>query len=85
MKAGYLKGSPAPSRSGDAHRLTRHGDHVAPVKLPTAPSLRLAVDGDARLEQQGLRLGPRAGDPGQREELAEPDRVAANLDLVQAA
>jgi hypothetical protein len=55
------------------------------VQLPTPPHLRLAVDGDAALEQQGLRLGPRAGDSRQLEQLAETDRVAANLDLSQGA
>jgi hypothetical protein len=55
------------------------------VELPTPPFLRLAVDGDPALEQQGLRLGPGTGDPGQLEQLAEPDRVAANLDLPQGA
>jgi hypothetical protein len=55
------------------------------VELPTPAYLRLAVDGHAVLEQQALRLGPRTGNPGQLEQLAEPDRVAANLDLSQGA
>jgi hypothetical protein len=53
------------------------------VELPAPARLRLPVDGHTFLDQQGLRLGTRPGDTGQLQQLAEPDRVAANLDLVQ--
>ena len=85
MTARYPKPSRGAHRSGHAHALALSRDHVADVELPTPAHLPLAVDGDAAIEQQGLRLCPRTGDPRQLEQLAEPDRVTLNLDLLQSA
>ena len=74
--------APAPGELGDAHLLLAGGDHVATVQLTAAAALGLAVDGDLVLGKQALSVGPGLGDAGQLEELAEPDGVAANLDLV---
>jgi hypothetical protein len=71
------------SPSGHAHGLAAHRDHVALVQLATATRLRLAVDRHAVLDQECLCLGARVDEPGQLQELAEPDRVAAYLYVAQ--
>jgi hypothetical protein len=53
------------------------------VQLATATRLPLAVDRHAVLDQERLCLGARVDEPGQLQELAEPDRVAAYLYVAQ--
>jgi Trk K+ transport system NAD-binding subunit len=60
-------------------------DHVSGVQLAPAPRLGLAVDGDVRLGQEALDVAPRGDDPGQLEQLPEPDHVAADGDLGHAS
>src|SRR3954454_9981640 len=68
-----------------AHRLVAHGHHVARVELAAAALLVLAVHRHAALGEQRLRLGPGVREAGELEQLAEPDHVAADLDLAHRA
>jgi len=51
------------------------------VKLAATPVLGLAVDERGRRRQQLPRLAAAVDDAGQLQQLPEPDRLAADLDL----
>src|SRR3954452_7431799 len=71
-------GSRSSATRADADALPGGDDLVARVELPTPSRLRLAVDRHLVRREHRLRLAAVAGDPGELEELTEPDRVAAD-------
>ena len=62
-------------RSSHARRLLTQPDDVPALQLPAAPCLRRPVDRDGPICQYGLRVGTRVDQPGELEELPEPDAV----------
>lgn len=64
--------------SDDAELLRPGGDHVARVQLAPAPLLGLAVDEHLSVGQEGPGLAAVVDEPGQLQELAQPDGVAAD-------
>src|SRR4051812_35158241 len=59
-------------------------EQVAGVHLPAAARLRFAVDSHLAVSDQRLRLAARVDDPGDLEQLAEPDHVAPDLHFAHA-
>jgi hypothetical protein len=70
--------------SHDPEQRIAGADLVAGVELAAAAVLRLTVDERAALGQERLRLAAGVDQPGQLEQLAQPDHVAADLHLAHA-
>ena len=75
-----------PERSGLPRRhpqlVLADANDVTGVELAASARFSLAVDGHLLGREQGLDLGAAADFPGELEQLPEPDRVAANGNLV---
>lgn len=58
-------------------------DPVTAVQLTAATTLELAVDLRGQLAQQRLDFAAAVDDPGELEQLAEPDRLLTDGDLLE--
>lgn len=65
----------------DPDLLVTDGDHVAGAQLTSPPYLGFAVHLDHAEIEQHPRLGAGGGQPGQLQELPQPDPVVAHLDV----